>query len=166
MGTWFLELYGLDFVTELFVGQQIAFTADPNLLVEWVVRGKYDIALGGIQVSLEKFRDEGFRDAIKPILPQEAPGYVTGGYSVLKMPQGLPHPNAATVFLNWFLSKPGAVAYSQAMLETSRRLDVKTAAALDYIVPRDSVKYIDIYNETAYRNRPGQLVALKAALQR
>ncbi len=164
-GTWLIGLFGADFVTNLFIKQKIGYTPDTNLLVEWVARKKYDIALGGIQAALQQFRDQGFRDTVKPLLPYDAPGYLTGGYSVLKMPQGLPHPNAATVFLNWYLSKPGATAYSTVMLESSRRIDVKLTEVLSYIVPHNGVNYVDVYNETAYRKRPEQLVALKAALQ-
>jgi ABC-type Fe3+ transport system substrate-binding protein len=163
-GTWLIGLFGADFVTDLFIKQKIGYTPDTNLLVEWVARKKYDIALGGIQAALETFRDQGFRDTIKPLLPYDAPGYLTGGYSVLKMPQGLPHPNAATVFLNWYLSRPGATAYSNVMLESSRRIDVKLPEVLSYIVPHNGINYVDVYNETAYRKRPEQLVALKAAL--
>jgi ABC-type Fe3+ transport system substrate-binding protein len=164
--TWLIDLFGADFITELFLQQKIAYTPDTNLLVEWIARKKYDIAVGGIQASLEKFRAEGFKDSLRPMLPQDGPGYVTGGYSVVKMPQGVPHPNAAAVFLNWYLSAPGQAAYSTVMLESSRRTDVPLNRQLDYLVPRPGVKYVDVYNETSYRKRPAQLAALTAALKR
>lgn len=37
-----------------------------------------------------------------------------------------PHPNAATVFLNWLLSKDGQLVYSKANLTQAARVDVAT----------------------------------------
>jgi ABC-type Fe3+ transport system substrate-binding protein len=161
-----IDRFGTEFVKSLYLGQEVALTTDYNQVIEWLVRRKYDVVLGGVQANVEKFRAEGFGDAIRTILPADIPGYSTGGFSLIKMPQGLPHPNAATVFLNWYLSKPGQTAYSGAMLEPSRRLDVPARQDLDYLVLRPGVQYDDTYNEQSYRRGPKQIAALKALLQR
>jgi ABC-type Fe3+ transport system substrate-binding protein len=166
VGSWLMDLFGTEYLTKLFISQKVTFTTDPNLLIEWVARGKCDIALGGIQISVERFRRQGFDGIIVPVLLRDGPGYLTGGFSCLHMPQGLPHPNAATVFSNWYFSKPGAKVYSSIMLESSRRTDVPVAQTLDYILPKDGISYIDINTQVAYQQRPAKLAALKAALQR
>ena len=78
---------------------------------------------------------------------KDAPGTLSGGFSVVLMPKGAPHPNAATVFLNWFASQPGQEAFSRAMAEISRRTDVPGGALPSYIVPKPGVDYQDQYNE-------------------
>ncbi len=165
-GAFLVTRFGADFIADLFIKQEVAYTTDYNQLIEWVARKKYDIAFGGIPANLERFRKEGFRDLVKPVLPKDAPGYVTGGFSVLKMPRDMPHPNAATVFLNWYLSKPGATAYSAAMLETSRRSDVSLGGDLDYLTPKEGISYYDTYTEEDYRQRPAQLKVLDGVLKR
>jgi len=35
-----------------------------------------------------------------------------------------PHPNAAKLFINWFLSREGQEVYTRSMHQASRRLDV------------------------------------------
>lgn len=166
LGAWLIDLFGAEFLTKLYIGQKIVYTTDPNQLIEWIARGKYDVALGGIQVSVERFRKQGFGGIIAPLVLKDGPGYLTGGYSCLHMPQGLPHPNAAAVFANWYFAKPGAQVYSAIMLESSRRLDVPLDRALDYILPKDGVDYLDVNTQRSFQQRPAKLAALRAALQR
>ena len=52
-----------------------------------------------------------------------------------------PHPNAATIFLNWVLSKEGQMAWSKAMNHAVQRLDVPTDHLPPYVVPKPGVKY-------------------------
>jgi ABC-type Fe3+ transport system substrate-binding protein len=59
-----------------------------------------------------------------------------------------PHPNAATLFLNWVTSKDGQEVVSRALLEPSRRVDVPTSLVPEYVLPQPGVKYdIDQYSE-------------------
>jgi len=82
---------------------------------------------------------------------------------VLKEPVGAPHPNAATVFINWYMSRPGQVVYESVMLETSRRIDVQTGLP-DYLVPRPGVKYYEAYNESEYFSRNAVVKLVTEAL--
>jgi ABC-type Fe3+ transport system substrate-binding protein len=94
----------------------------------------------------------------------DGPGCLVGGFSVLKIAKGAPHPNAATVFLNWYASRPGQKAYSEAMDEPSRRLDVKGDFP-SYILPKPGVKYLDQYSEPWYlKERPKLEKAIIEAL--
>jgi ABC-type Fe3+ transport system substrate-binding protein len=68
-----------------------------------------------------------------------------GGPVVIK---NSPHPNAATVLINWLLSREGQELYSRAHGQATRRLDVDTKwmaeigvrAAKDNITPEDYYK--------------------------
>lgn len=160
--TWLYKLYGIDFIKELFLGQQVKFSVDNRALMEGVVRGTAPILFAGIQVEVERFRAN-FKN-IAVILPEDAPGYLTGGFSVIKQAKGVPHPNAATVFINWYMSKPGQEVYQSTMLEVSRRNDLQGNAP-DYLVPgARGISYHDDYNEDYYFARGGMVKVISDAL--
>lgn len=160
--TWLYRLYGIEFIKDLFLGQQVKFSVDNRALMEGVVRGTAPILFGGIQVEVEQFRAN-FKN-IAVILPKDAPGYLTGGYSVIKQAKGVPHPNAATVFINWYMSKPGQEVYQSTMLEVSRRMDLQGTVP-DYLVPgARGISYRDDYNEDYYFARTGMVKVISNAL--
>jgi ABC-type Fe3+ transport system substrate-binding protein len=130
---------GMEYVEDLYVGQEVTFTTDNAQLVEWAARGTYPIIVGSIQSQVERFKAEGF--PLEAVLPDDGPGYLTSGFSVLMSPKDAPHPNAAQVFMNWYASAPGATTYQTVMLETSQRLDVDKSGLPQYLVPVDGVDY-------------------------
>jgi ABC-type Fe3+ transport system substrate-binding protein len=130
---------GMDYIEDLYIGQEVTFTTDNAQLVEWAARGTYPVIVGSIQSQVERFKAEGF--PLEAVLPEDGPGYLTSGFSVLMSPKGAPHPNAAQVFMNWYASAPGATTYQTVMLETSQRLDVDKSTLPPYVVPVDGVDY-------------------------
>ncbi len=159
---WIHQVLGIDYIKALFIDQDVKFTVDNRGLVEGVVRGTAPIAFGAIQSEVERFRAAGIGD-LAIVLPDDQPGYLTGGFSVLKEPVGAPHPNAATVFINWYISNPGQTVYESTMLETSRRSDVHTGLP-DYLIPRPGVKYYEAYNEAEYFSRNAVVKLITDAL--
>ena len=143
--------FGIDFVKALYAGQEVVFTRDGRQLVEWLVRGSHAIALGAVQIDVESFRARGFRTLAVPEL-SDGPGLLTGGFGLLKQGKGSPHPNAATVFINWYASKPGQEAYARVMLEPSTRSDVAVPGMPDYVIPKTGVQYVDQFQEDWYRD--------------
>jgi len=145
---WIYATFGLGYIKSLFLDQQVKFSTDNRQLVEMVARGITPIVFGAIQTEVERYRKAGFSN-LAVVLPDDAPGYLTGGFSVLKQAKGVPHPNAATVFINWYMSRPGQEVYESVMLETSCRADVTTGMP-DYLVPRPGVHYYEAFNEREY----------------
>ena len=82
------------------------------------MRGTRPIAFASLQFFVEKFRREGIKN-LAVVLPDDAPGYVTGGFSVLKQAKNVPHPNAASKYpftvsgFNWYVSRPGQEVYQR-----------------------------------------------------
>jgi ABC-type Fe3+ transport system substrate-binding protein len=150
------QQFGTDFLTELYVGQKTVYTRGGRQLVEWVVRGNYAVALGSVQLDIENFRARGIKNLYVPQL-EDGPGSVVGGFSVLKQPVGAPHPNAATIFINWYASQPGQTVYTRVMLEPSMRADVDVPSVPDYTKPKPGLAYLDQYQGDWYVNKRPQL---------
>jgi ABC-type Fe3+ transport system substrate-binding protein len=159
---WIYNMFGIDYIKAFFLDQQVKFSTDNRQLVEMVARGITPIVFGAIQTEVERYKRAGFSN-LAVVLPDDIPGYLTGGYSVLKQAKGVPHPNAATVFINWYMSRPGQEVYESVMLETSRRADLNTGLP-DYLVPRPGVKYYEAFNEKEYFSRNAVVKLITDAL--
>jgi ABC-type Fe3+ transport system substrate-binding protein len=151
-GSYLTHQFGIDFVKRLYSGQEVTYTRDNRQLVEWAARGTYPIVLGAIQSEVDRFQKSGMKQLVVPTLA-DGPGTMIGGYSVVTMPKGIPHPNAATVFVNWMASRPGQITYASTMLESSTRVDSQIDAVPDYVRPKPGLKYtLDQYTEDWYKN--------------
>lgn len=159
---WLYNQFGIEFIKDFYLGQQAQFTSSNRQVVADVARGTKPIAFASLQFFVERFRREGIEN-LAVVLPDDAPGYLTGGFSVLKQAKGVPHPNAAQVFINWYASRPGQEVYQTVMMETSRRLDVKTGIP-EYLIPKPGVKYFEAYNEDIYNSRRPVVKAITEAL--
>ncbi len=146
LGSYLLKQFGPEFVKKLFVDQGVVLTRDGRQLVDWVTRGNYVVALGAVQADVEYFRSRGIRHLDVPVM-MDGQGTVLGGFSVMRQPKANPHPNAATVFANWYASRPGQVAFSRAMLEPSSRLDADLADIPDYVKLKPGYQYFDQYRQ-------------------
>ena len=160
--SWLYNQFGIEFIKDFFLGQKVQFTTSNRQVVADVARGTKPIAFASIQFFVERFRREGIKN-LAVVLPEDAPGYLTGGFSVLKQAKGVPHPNAAQVFINWYVSRPGQEAYEKTMMETSRRTDVKTNIPA-YLRPRPGQKYFEAYNEKIYFSRRAVVKVITEAL--
>jgi iron(III) transport system substrate-binding protein len=115
---------GEDFLRAL-VGQKMFITRDLRLLADHTAKGQISIAVGIAYAEFLPFIKAGL--PVKP-LPRPKEGmYATTGYGSLTIIKNAPHPNAAKLFLNWFLGKEGQEIYTTSMGEPTRRLDVDTA---------------------------------------
>ena len=58
-----------------------------------------------------------------------------------------PHPNATKLYLDYFLSKEGQLAWTNAAGIASYRRDVPHDKVADFLVPQEGVKYQDNSSE-------------------
>lgn len=113
---------GQDYIRKLFAKEQgVVMTADARQQVDWVAQGQYLVGL---------FASD-YLDAIKTGIPVGEmrlayPGkrLLGVGFAGMGLVNQAPHPNAARLYLNWFLGKDGQVAYQNALREPSFRTDV------------------------------------------
>ncbi|MBI4329688.1 MAG: hypothetical protein HY673_00220 [Chloroflexi bacterium] len=88
--------------------------------------------------------------------------FLSGGAIATSLLNRAPHPNAARVYVNWYLSKDGSTVQSRVVGVHSARSDVPT----DHLRPEDirdpSVKYVETEAEWYFtQNATNQEVAAK-----
>jgi len=144
-------LFGEQFIKDLYVGQEVAITADYGQLAEWVARGSYPIGLALVQANIEPLRAQGL--PLERVFPADGPGALTGGFDTVHKIKGGPNPNAAAVFLNWFASKEAQEIWEREMMETSLRADVPHKVP-EYVIPKPGVSYtINDYDPDYFFNK-------------
>ena len=127
---------------------------------DWLAAGKYSICLCRHQ-SISEAKTQGLPvDLIEPASFKEGTGVESRAKTLVLMNQA-PHPNAAKVFLNWFLSREGQSDFQKtgakildAGAEGSLRMDVPK----DDIPPRNrldpGVKYVTQWNPDFFDMKP------------
>jgi ABC-type Fe3+ transport system substrate-binding protein len=159
-------LFGSDYLSELYIGQQVKLTADNRQLAEWVARGEYPIGIALVQFAVEIYRKQGL--PIERIFPKDGQGSLTGGFSVVMLIKNAPHPNAAQLFANWFATREAQTIYESQMMETSLRTDISGTNVPDYVRPKEGTAYpVDDYSYEHYSKiRQPAIERLQKELQR
>ena len=135
-----LEVYGEDLVRDLLTNQEIVVANDLRQQAEWLIRGRYPIALGIVPDAFLAFQDQGLEINIQPI-PEDTSAIATGTGGV-QLLERAPHPNAAKVYVNWLLTQAVQARLSEATRMNSRRLDVPVAHPLTAPDPARLASYI------------------------
>lgn len=145
VASYLLAKLGDKLIVGLFKGQEVALTRSYSQVADWLAQGKYAIGIAQVQDRIEALRKEGV--PLNAFSLSDAPGTLSGGFSVIAVQKGAPHPNATVVFLNWFLTKEGQAAYQRPHLYPSLRVDVPRDYVPEYILPKPGVEYLDTYIE-------------------
>jgi len=121
-----LHALGVDYFKKLYLDQKIQFGQDDRTMGDWVARGTYPIAIGVADDERARQIAAGFKIAPLPI---ETPGMSAAqcGSFLLGLQNQAPHPNAAKLFANWLLTKPGMQAFQDAEGQAVIRLDTDTS---------------------------------------
>ena len=138
---------GPEFIRRLYGGTDMSF-GDRRTITDWLAVGKFAICHGCRQI--EKAHAQGLPvDDFDTGEWKEGQALSTGGGSI-GLIKGGPHPNAARVFINWFLSRPGQTAMQKSndlygeLPPNSRRIDIpKDMLPLENRLI-DGRKYLDV----------------------
>lgn len=113
------DLLGLEFM-KTFAKQEPTLFRDIRVQSEWLSLGKSPISLGVGWAIFAPFLDAGAPVASVQV---KEPDYLTGAAGYLAMIKNAPHQAAAKLFLNWILSKEGAMVVQKNYERQSPRLD-------------------------------------------
>jgi iron(III) transport system substrate-binding protein len=137
---------GPEFMKKFFGGMDITYAKNFRQMTDWLAQGKFAICMG-CKDSM-RAKNQGLPvDDFDTNKWKEGSSFSAGGGSMSLMNQA-PHPNAAKVFINWFLSRKGQIALQKLGdvddPANSRRVDIPK----DDIPPdnrlQPGVKYFDV----------------------
>lgn len=125
----------------------VVFSSDTRQNLEWVADGRMLINISPDDVELRKLQSLGVD--IKSIASlktngKESNSYSGGSTAVFLPAIDLPHPNAATVYVNWYLSKQAQQAMVDLVEQPSRRVDVNNGKLPDYVLPKPGLTYMHL----------------------
>ncbi len=105
---------GPKFLERLFTEMDLTISRDRRQATNWLARGKYPLCF--MCRDVEKAAKQGLPVKTYPAENiKEAGAMGSGNSSVLAHLKGAPHPNAAAVFANWFLSREGQSTWQRVM---------------------------------------------------
>jgi iron(III) transport system substrate-binding protein len=137
---------GPEFLKKFFGGMEITYAKNFRQMTDWLAQGKFAICMG-CKDSM-RAKNQGLPvDDFDTNRWKEGSSFSAGGGSLSLVNQA-PHPNAAKVFINWFLSRKGQIALQKLGdvddPANSRRIDIPK----DDIPPENrlqpGVKYFDV----------------------
>ena len=108
---------------QLLIDQESVLSRDRNQLSEFMVRGRYPIAIGLNALAIQDFQAHGVGKNIKTLLLPEM-DYQASGSGVWLVNRA-PHPNAARVLINWLLTKEAQAAWAKELQTNSRFVGVE-----------------------------------------
>jgi len=126
---------------------------DVRRQIEWVAQGKYAFALGHSDLTAQQLLQRGLKFGVLGEFKDYGTSITASAGSVTLLNRA-PRPNAAIVFINWMLGKDGQTAWSKAMNNVSRRLDVPTDHIPRYRIPKPGGKYWISHFEKDVRRSP------------
>jgi iron(III) transport system substrate-binding protein len=128
---------GPAFIRKLYGEMQVTLSRDARQMTDWLASGKFSLCIrctaGG---EAEKAMQQGLRIDYLDTESWKEGGSSSAAGGTLGLLNRAPHPNAAKVFINWFLSREGQIA-----LQKLGRPDAHNSRRID--IPKDD---IDPYN--------------------
>ncbi|HWP59975.1 MAG TPA: extracellular solute-binding protein [Candidatus Acidoferrales bacterium] len=153
-GGWRMLYYhpelGPNYVRKLLGEVDAAFSRDERQATDWLAQGRYAISL--FSRGVPEAKAQGLPvDEVADANFKEAPAISSGANGTIALMNNAPHPNAAKVFTNWFLSREGQI-YFQEVMNTpldqvqSMRADIPVDPIPPEYRRREGVRYVPVYN--------------------
>jgi iron(III) transport system substrate-binding protein len=125
---------GPDFVRKFYTETEITLFRDRRQGTNWLATGKFPVCW--LCRDIDRAKEQGLPvDEIAPDRLKEGMSIGGGASSVLVLINRAPHPNAAKVFINWYLSRQGQMVWQRVM--NKRELEPSDSMRID--IPKDDV---------------------------
>ena len=126
---------GPEFLKRLFGEMDVAISGNRRQGTDWLSSGKYQVcfACRDIERAITQGLPVG---EVDPSALKEGGSEIGGGSSsVLAFLNKAPHPNAAKVFINWFLSRQGQIVWQRVM----NKVVLEGSDSMRVDIPKDDV---------------------------
>ena len=146
VGSWRFLYYSPDlgpkFITRLLTEVQVTFAANEHQMMDWLGAGKYHMHIMAKLENTENARKQGL--PVRQIFSDKEGDTISTGSGHIITFKNTPHPNAAKVYLNWFLSREGQLVWQKLTGRNSFRTDIPKDMIpyKDEQVPKEGGKYL------------------------
>jgi len=125
---------GPEFVRRLYKETEMTLFRDRAQGTNWLASGKFPLCL--LCRDIDKAAKQGLPvDDIAPDQLKEGLTVGGGGSSVIVLVNRAPHPNAAKVFINWYLSRQGQMIWQNVM----NKREVEASDSMRVDIPKEDV---------------------------
>jgi iron(III) transport system substrate-binding protein len=125
---------GTDFVRRFYTETEITLFRDRRQGTNWLATGKFPIC--HLCREIDKAAQQGLSvNEIAPETIKEGGTIGGGGSSVLALINRAPHPNAAKLFINWYLSRRGQTVWQHVM----NKKEVEASDSMRIDISKDEV---------------------------
>jgi iron(III) transport system substrate-binding protein len=139
---------GPAFLKKLYGEMQVTVSHDPRQMTDWLATGKFSLCIrcnAGSEVgkAVQQKLPIGYLDTEE----WKEGGSSSAAGGTLGILNRAPHPNAAKLFVNWFLSREGQMAlqkYGRPDAHNSRRIDIPKDDVDSYNRLDEGKKYFDL----------------------
>ena len=156
---------GAKYLRQLYGEMEATLFRDNHIALDWVAGGKFPIAF--FVQSPEELQEKGLPVEPLKIAMKEGVG-LSSRVGFIALMNRAPHPNAAKLFANWFLSREGQEAHQRVQAQARNWADsLRIDVAKDYIPAADrrveGVRYLDV-DEQDYLDTNPVLQVIKETL--
>ncbi len=157
---------GANFITRLFSEMDVTLFRDFRQGIDWLASARFSICFFCSDIDkarLQRLPVEEFG------LMKEGAGLHTQ-YGTLGLMNKAPHPNAARVFINWFLSREGQLTLQKVLAKSGDGApdSLRTDIPKDDVKPQDrrqdGVRYLDLDSKLEWIEMKPVLAVFEAAL--
>jgi iron(III) transport system substrate-binding protein len=119
------KVHGWDTLKRIMVDQEAVLYPNPQAVAEAFVHGKAYVAIGqNLDTGLDRFKAAGLSFDARPIGNTPETSYVGQGTAAISIVNRPAHPNAAKLYINWFLTKEVQSEVLKAIQHNPRRVDM------------------------------------------
>jgi iron(III) transport system substrate-binding protein len=141
---------GPEYIRKLFTTAGVTLVRNERQQTDWLASGKFPIAITAKADQVEEARKQGLPVEMldSHALKQDGVGLEAGG-TMISLVNKAPHPNAAKVLINWFLSREGQTAIQKTgpndAGQNSLREDISKEHLPVWMQRQKGVKYIRLW---------------------
>jgi iron(III) transport system substrate-binding protein len=151
---------GPEYIKKLLTIGGLTLVRDPRerLQTDWLASGKFPITITSKAEDIDEAKKQGLPvDVLDPHVLKEGAALEAGG-TMISLVNRAPHPNAAKVLINWFLSREGQMAIQKTgpgdVGQNSLREDIPKEHLPPWAQRQKGIKYIRLWGPDVWDREP------------
>jgi len=150
---------GPDYIKKLFTVGGLTFIRDERQQTDWIASGKFPIAITAKATEVQEAKKQGLPVDVLDAhaFKKDGVGLEAGG-TMVALVNKAPHPNAAKVLINWFLSREGQIAVQRTGVDEPGQNSLREDIPKEHLPPwaqrQKGVKYIRLWGPDVWDRTP------------